>query len=441
MAFLSDSLKTLTVRVVLIGVNLAGGIINARWLGPEGIGLLALVTLMQSFTFRFANLGFGSSFAFFVARSKARLQTVFTLACLLAAILSGISCLAIVLGADASFSPWQSLPTRILLLGLGTVLPFFLLNFLQRICSGLLDIRSVNQSEVIRTAIHLPTLTLTVIVLAWGVAGAVAAIIASEIAVSLFLMYRIMKRFTGHPKGTAQSVTTLLGDMLHYGKWNYLIMFVNFFLEDLPLIALSKYATPQGIGLFSLGRNLTKRIRIIPEAFSKVLFPYTAASEDRTAVRRTNAVCRNFLVISLLLAGALACIIKPLIILMYGEAFAFAATIYYLLIPAIVCWPVSQFLTTHIAAVGNPRTVFWFRLAAIPACALCSFTLAPRYAAVGAALSVSATYVIIAALCVIAYTRAYNVATRDVLLLQAEDLTMYGTTLKKLSGRLGASRQ
>ena len=93
MSFARDSLRTFIVRFSLIFVNMIGGIINARWLGPEGIGILALFFLIQSFAFRFGNLGFGSGFAFFIAKGKTSSKDVLKIAFFISCFMSLISSL------------------------------------------------------------------------------------------------------------------------------------------------------------------------------------------------------------------------------------------------------------------------------------------------------------------------------------------------------------
>ncbi|MHC4772879.1 MAG: hypothetical protein ACYS8S_04745, partial [Planctomycetota bacterium] len=61
----------------MIGLEVLGGVINARWLGPEGVGVYVLLGLIPTITFRFGNLGFGSAFSFFLAKGQITAKKAF----------------------------------------------------------------------------------------------------------------------------------------------------------------------------------------------------------------------------------------------------------------------------------------------------------------------------------------------------------------------------
>jgi len=63
LSFARASVETTAVRMILVVVTFAVGIITARWLGVEGVGILTLALLMRVLAFRFGNLGLGSAFA------------------------------------------------------------------------------------------------------------------------------------------------------------------------------------------------------------------------------------------------------------------------------------------------------------------------------------------------------------------------------------------
>jgi hypothetical protein len=53
MSFAKSSIHTFGTRFVLMALTMAAGIINARWLGPEGVGVLVLLALVKQTAFRF----------------------------------------------------------------------------------------------------------------------------------------------------------------------------------------------------------------------------------------------------------------------------------------------------------------------------------------------------------------------------------------------------
>jgi O-antigen/teichoic acid export membrane protein len=102
---------------------------------------------------------------------------------------------------------------------------------------------------------------------------------------------------------------------------------------------------------------------MIIQPFASMLFPYTAASNEADAVRRTNMLCRNASVVMLFLMALMVLLVKPWILLLFGEEFLPAVTFFYVLTPAIYCFLVNQFLYVHVAARGNPKVMFWINIA------------------------------------------------------------------------------
>jgi O-antigen/teichoic acid export membrane protein len=426
MSFAKDSIRTFIVRFILIFINILGGIILARWLGPEGVGVMALSALMQNFALRFGNLGFGSGFSFFIAQGKTSGKKVLGLAFGLCVFVGVVSIVILMLIWKQDFSPWQKMPAAIFFVSLVSIFPFFMNYLLSMILSGHLDIRATNVSEVIRIFCFLSLLFVFVIVLNWGVLGAVCADLIAQLADFFYLLAQVRrKQDTPVTEGAGSSKLKLLAEIWKYGRWNYSIMFFNFYIGELPIMFLSYFYPYNIVGFFSMGRGLMEKTRILPNAFSQALFPYTAASEEKIAVNRTNILCRNFLVITGCIVIALVVFIRPLIILLYGKSFLPVIPVFYALIPAILLWPFSQFLAVHMAGFGNPKRVFLRSLCALPGCILACFIFIPRFGAVGAAFSVSIVYVILAAVSVYIYIKSTDAKLLDIILLRNEDWNDY----------------
>ena len=433
MSFARDSLRTFSIRSSLIFISILGGIIYARWLGPEGIGILALAALMENFVLRFGNLGFGSGFSFFIAQGRTTGREVLTLAFGLCGSVCVMGCIILLLIWQKDFSPWQKMPSTIFYLSLVTIFPFFMNYLLSMILSGHLDIKAVNYSEIIRTVCLLSGLVLLVIYLKWGITGAICSNIMAQFAVFCYLLMRLRRRrempviekFESGKMG-------LMLEIWQYGRWNYLIMFFGFYIGELPLMVLSYFFPYNIVGFFSMGRGLMEKTRILPNAFAQALFPYTAASTEIVAVNRTNILCRNFLVITCGMVIVLAIILKPVVIVLYGEAFLPVIPVFYALIPAIILWPLSQFLTVHVAGFGNPKKVLLRSLCALPGCILACFIFIPYFGAVGAALSVSIVYAILAIVSVYIYIKSTDAKLLDMIFLRKEDWNIYRGIAQKI---------
>lgn len=426
MSFVKDSIRTAVVRIAIVGINIFTAIVHARWLGPEGVGILALFALIHNIAFRFGNLGFGSGFSYFMAKQQASVRELTRLSWGISLAMSFLSCILLGFFWKTKWSPWRELPAAIFFLGFLTIPLFYLKNYFQRILSGQLRIKEVNYSEIISTICYIPLMSLLVIFLSWGIMGAVIANIATQTMVMLYL-YRCLKKSNAQEKALGNFATgvKLIKEIWNYGRWSYLIFFLNFFQEQLPLMVLTNFYPAAIVGFFSTGRNFMMRAELLPQAFAQVLFPFTAAAEKLEATKRTNTLCRNFLIFMGAGAVAFGIVAKPVIVLLFGEAFIPAVTVLYALLPAIVLYPLTQFLPVHVAAFGNPRIVFIRNLFATPACLLFCLLLVPPLGAVGAALSLSAMYALLALLNLYIYLKATGSYLAEVVVPNQNDWLYY----------------
>ena len=155
MSFIKDSLRTVLVRIMLIFVSMVGGIINARYLGVEGVGLLALFLLIPLVCFRFGNLGIGSGLAFFIARKEISSKYLLKISCIFSLLMSIVSVFFFVFFMKTRFSPWNDISQGIVVCGLLIVPINYFKNLIQRCLSGLLKIKIINFSEIISSISYL----------------------------------------------------------------------------------------------------------------------------------------------------------------------------------------------------------------------------------------------------------------------------------------------
>jgi len=422
MSFANDTARTIIVRISLLSVSLVSGIINARWLGPEGVGVYSLLVLVSHFSFQFCNLGFGSAFAFFMGSKKASFQELRRLLWYLASALSAIACLIILCLWKISVSPWNDIGAGFFLLAVLGVPMMFFRNFMTRLLSGQLRIKVMNISEAIYSISNVLFLVALVVALRLGILGAIVSFLLAS-SVANFYLWSKVGRTSCEPNAQNDTVPwrARISDLWSYGRWNYLIMLCRFLLQHMPTLVLKYFFSNMAIGLFAVAQSLTGRLFIITNSFSEMLFPYTAASDDGSAVRRTNMLCRSFLILTVVFAALVGLLARYVIPLLYGEGFEESVQVIYTLLPTIVFAPPSKLLNIHIAARGDSKLSL---LAILPGLAIgiaICMTMIPRYAAVGAGLSVSATYGALFLTATMVHSRITDSRLSEILLFNAGD--------------------
>jgi len=437
MSFIKHMSQTVFVRFLVVAISMGGGVIQARWLGPEGLGILLLLLLVKSSAFRFGNLGFGGAFTFYIAKKKASVHKVFPIALGAGSILSAMIGIALLAVWRKGFSPWNDIRPGLFYLCLSSIPLMFFNSYFQRILSGQLRITAINFGELLLNVSYVSFLVTMVIVLDMGVTGAILSELLSDLVMFCYLSLQVRKG-NNNGAGTWESLGRIdfIWRLWRFGRWSYLLMFSTFLLEELPFILLKMFSGNNALlGIFSRARGLERRFRIAATPISQVLFPYTAASSKAQGTERTNVLCRNYTALMAISVPLMALFIKPIILVLYGEAFLPSAKIFWYLMPGIFLWPSGYFITVHLAASGKPMIVFFTSLATVIVTAsTCSF-LIPRYGAIGAGVSLSVSFATQTLLNLLLYIKYTDSSFSKVLFPKRTDWLYYRRVLRVLSSR------
>lgn len=433
MSYAKDSIRTFAVRFSQIFFGVLGGVINARWLGPEGMGMVVLFLLIGNSAIRFGELGFNSSFIFFIAREKITIKDSFKIAFIVSVFMVGGCSIVILLIYKKPFSPWFDFPPAVLYLGLLSILPVVVNSFYISILQGVLNIKAVNIASLIKTFCYIPTLAVFVILLKAGVVGAVCSYIASEFVVSIYLLLCVKKHYVSvEVPEKRSSFWKVVLELWLYGRWNYFRSMVAFLYRQLPLVILKYFYTNEIVGYFSVGKSAINRVLVLPQSFSQTLFAYTSASREEEAANRTNTTCRIFSIISAFIIIFIAIIAKPLIIFLYGEAFVPAVSVLYCFLPMIMFLPIYQFLTEHLAGFGKPQIPFKLRIVVLPLCLILYYFFISRYGVIGAAMAQSLINALLAILILLYYIKLTKTSLTNVVIPRKEDFILCKKIIHKI---------
>jgi O-antigen/teichoic acid export membrane protein len=435
MSFLKSTIQTYFIRVTLIVEALVLSVIHSRWLGPEGVGVIGLLVLMQSFSFRFGNLGMGSSFAFFLAKKEVSVSQVIRILWSLGSVISVITVLTLLIIWQRDFSLWNDINPNVFYIALPAVPLYFFNQKMRRILSGQLRITAMNISELFPGIGRLFFACIFIIWLQTGIKGAVLALLLSEVMafILLFLLTNVKRAEIAEQTVQQNSMGKLLLRFWRYGRWNYLLMFSNFLCDELPLMLLKKISLMNvPVGLFLRARGIGRHTNIIIQPVSQMLFPFTATSQETVAVRRTNILCRNFILIAAATIGLVTLFIKPMIVILYGEEFLPATKVFYAIAPSFIFWPIGRFIGIHIAASGKPKQVFLLGLITLLFGAPISYFLISEYGMIGAGLSMSIINVISIFLQLMLYIRLTRTLFSEVIFPRFSDITYYKQALDSL---------
>lgn len=385
---------TLITKVVNLSLSLAVAAIIARWLGPEGKGILALALLVPGMLGLFLSGGINVANVYFAGSKRLDVPALssnsvgFT-------ILMTILGFAVVLGLTSI--GWletivPGVPTWIVLLAM-LGFPTNLLNGLfSTILQGLQQIETVNWLNLIQRIITLFLTTLFVIVWKLSLPGALVAALASW-ALSLIISCIVLRRHGGVL--TPRWSYSVLRSTLSFGLRGHIGNVLQFFNYRLDMFIVNFFLGPAGVGIYSVSVRLAELLWYLPNAVGFVIFPKAAASKPEEMNVFTPRVFRITLGLTVLGALILAFLGRPIINFVFSSAFLAAYMPFLVLLPGVVLLGGSKVLTNEIAGRGHPHYNSLNAALALVVTVVLDLVLIPRYGVLGAALASSIAYTMI----------------------------------------------
>lgn len=365
----------------------------ARLLGPEGAGVYAVALLMPTLMSQVLSLGLASSNVYFVASHQFSLESAWTasrdLMFLMAILgLAGGAIFVLTYGHIA----FPGVPQAVLLAAMLIFPSSLMAGVVLGLFQALENFRIFNIIVLLQ-----PLFALAGVFVQWMVDSVSLVAIVSVVAFSHFLTLVVALWLLGRRTSLSASGSTrmvYLRPALAYGIKAHLGNILSYLNYRLDLFLVNFLAGPVAAGLYNVAVKLIEQLWMISQAVSTVIFPrLSAMTEDETARRSfTPLVARTVLWLTLLSAGLLALIAKPLIIFLFGHAFADAVGALLILLPGVVLFSCARVLANDLAARGMVGINLVLAGLAVLVNVVGNLLLIPRFGIEGAAAATTLAY-------------------------------------------------
>jgi len=373
-------------RAYLLVLGMVSAILTARVLGPGGRGLLAALVTLGAVGVQLGQVGMPAALTFHAAGRQPvrRLLGVALMTALGWGTALAVAAL-VVFAVVPSIAPVDRF--TVLALGLAWIPLGLLLQLGQSLLLGTGDVRRYNLTQV---AEYSGAVLLMVALWQAGRASPVSfylAGFASMVAVGAYTTGRIW-RVGGPP---SRPPASLLRAMAGYGGKAFLSSMFAFLVLQFDLLMVIAMLGDAAAGQYSIAARMAEMIYLVPVSVGTILFATVASMEDgrwrftRGVTLRLAAV----LVPGLALAAVLA---RPVIVLLFGEAFLPAAGPFLWLLPGILLLSLNTQLMNYFAGIGMPLVTVLAPAAAFILNVGLNAWLLPSMGIVGAALASTASY-------------------------------------------------
>ncbi|WP_075352550.1 oligosaccharide flippase family protein [Algoriphagus marinus] len=388
-SFLKDVSRVGLSNIFIIFFGLGTSIVTARFIGPEGNGIIAGLLVYPSLFMSFGSLGIRQSTTYFLGKSiysedqiKVAISQIWMISTLFSVIISFF--------LIRYFSKTGDNLNLVILALLP--IPFTLFNtYNSGIFLGKNDIKTFNKINWIPSLIALLSTIIFVLLLKMDVQGAMIASISAPLFMSILLLFKnkFIKFFS------IKYEWKIIKDMLSLGSVYAVALLVINLNYKVDIIILDKLSIPYEMGIYSKGSAITQYLWQIPMIFSTIVFVRSAVSKND--VQFSHKVAQllrlSFLAIGI---GSLVLYLfsEQIIIGMYGEPYQESVEVLNYLLPGVLILTIYKVMNMDLAGKGKPWISMKAMLPALGINIFFNFILIPSYGANGAAIASTISYAI-----------------------------------------------
>ena len=416
-------LNTFGTKIVVAFFNLAIAIIISQVLGDSGKGVQSLVLTNISFILIFSEIVCGASLIYLTSRhSFSKLWLPSVLWALLIAAVMGVLMGLLDMGLDRSLA----LHTAIL----SFISSFASINF--RFLIGKEEVKKANYNTLLQPFLLVATLLVYHFVLGRrDVYGYVIGLYIAYTGSSVLGVCQLRKEYKSLKILPFHEYNEALKALFKYGFLNQTGHFVQFFNLRLSYYLLNAYVDAAQVGVYSNAVSLAEAIWIISNSIALVQYARISNSTDKAYNQRlTLDLAKICFAVALPAVLVLSALPSSFYIFVFGPEFGLMAKLIRILAPGVLFYSIFLILGHYYSGSGRYFMNTIAALCGLAATLGCGFTLIPRFAATGAAVTAAVAYSMNAVFLLVCFLHESKFRMRD-LLLTSSELKQYILEIKE----------
>jgi O-antigen/teichoic acid export membrane protein len=379
---------SLIAKLIGFIIAIPTSIIVARYLGPSGKGVFAVLMTVTGIVLQLGNLGFHSSSVYFAAKYNEKTSSIASILILFGASIGLASGLGMfLLSYIFPKAILGDIPRLFLLVAL-IGLPFaFVAQFLQNLFLGMQRIYEYNFVDLAAKFASLGG----IIILFFFFRKGVLTLLGLTTLIAILTCLAFLSLIKQQVHLTLKFDRSVFRGMLRYGFKAYLSALFAFLVIRSDMILINYFLGTKAAGLYSLAVGSADWLLLVPATVGAMLFPKATAIADETS-ELTRKVSRHIVVLMVFLCIAVAIVIKPVIVFVFGQAFAPSAGSLLLLLPGIFFLSLEMIYMQDFAARGMPPIGYISPALGFLVNIALNLVLIPRYGLLAASVTSSMAY-------------------------------------------------
>ena len=375
--------ETFSTRILLILLSLVTSILVARILGPQARGLYAVALTIAMIGVQLSNLGLHSSNTFQIAKNPGLMPSLLGNS-LWISFIFGSFCAAIAGAVFYIFPEFAPVQGYLLFLALAWI-PFGLAFLLtQNLLIGIQEIREFNKIEIINkvTAISLILLLISLN------STSAESIFSVALITMIFCLILTIKKITKHLSRPPHLSLSLFKRNLSYGVKSYLGSLITFLLLRIDLLMVDQMLGKKEAGFYDIAINLSEMVYLFPLVVSMILFPKLCSTQNNEEKwKLSKNVGKVLLIIMILLCGLVALVARPVVEILYGQAFLACVPAFTILVISKFIMSINSIFSNFIGSIRVPWSMVPFCFLVLGVNVILNFFLIGKIGTVGAAIA------------------------------------------------------
>ena len=427
--FIQDSVSVLGNQVFIIIITFATSILLARYLGPEGKGLMTALLVYPTLLVSLAELGIRQSATYLIGKKKYSEQDVISQV-LLFLVTSSIAMVLIVAylfkvlnNPDFTFF--------MVLMAVFYVPVKLAISYSQGVFLGREEINKFNITSRLQPTINLTLIVLFIIIFGLSVVGAVLATFVASLTVALYAL-RELTRISPIKLHFNWVISKRLISMGIVYAMALFILNLNYKID---VVLLERLTVASEIGQYSIGVGIVELIWLLPSTLGVVIFSHSSNAKDPAGFSKGIMKLFRVTFVFSIICGLLLFFASEYIIpLVYGVAFAPSVEVLRILLPGIILMTAFKVLNMDLAGKGKPQVSLIAFTPAIVVNVILNVLWIPLYGANGAALASTISYSLGSLIFLALYSRILQIPVLKIIRFQINDfdfIQMYIRDLKR----------
>ena len=427
MSFADKSFSIFTRDVFLFILNVLTSIVIARKLGPELLGVWVIISLIPGYAEAFGRTKFDLAAVYFIGKKKYTENEILYHLNIIA-IITGVAITSLIFIFIENINQllFSGEPNNLIFIY--AILPIIPLSFLSLNYSYLLisreDVKSFNYMIIIKAVIGSGGASLLLLVFDFGLWS---VIMTSVLSVLISLIYGrwCFNKTKINTKIIFKLNIGLLKEFFNYSYKLYVTGIISYLNIYLMRSLISVYLSTAKVAFFSMAQDRATLLDKIPNAINALLYPRISNSNQSDSSTTTIKAFKIILILSTLSSIILAILIKPLVLIMYGEPYLPMVLPFLIILPGILFNGTTSVFTSYFTGSGRADLVMKLSIVPLILQIFLGFILIRNFDIFGAAATFTFSMILFGLLQIFFFLKLSKTSFNELITVSSEYLYIY----------------